>query len=53
MPVDEERKKAVAFGNAYHLLQSTYLVAPGSAIKTLADAIAAGVRIASVAVVIE
>jgi len=49
MPVDEERKKAVAFGNAYHLLQSTYLVAPGSAIKTLADANAAGVRIAGAA----
>src|SRR5262249_28080402 len=29
MPVDEERKKFVDFGNAYHLLQSTYLVAPG------------------------
>src|SRR6185295_16891792 len=26
MPVDEERKKFVDFGNAYHLLQSTYLV---------------------------
>ena len=49
MPVDEERKKAVAFGNAYHLLQSTYLVAPGSAIKTLADANAAGVHIAGAA----
>jgi polar amino acid transport system substrate-binding protein len=44
MPVDEERKKAVGFGNAYHLL-----VAPGSAIKTLADANAAGVRIAGAA----
>ncbi|MGA7207543.1 MAG: hypothetical protein WBX78_01370, partial [Pseudolabrys sp.] len=30
MPVDEERKKFVDFGNAYHLLQSTYLVAPGA-----------------------
>src|SRR5258708_39379691 len=49
MPVDEERKNAVAFGNAYPLLQSTYLVAPGSAIKTLADANAAGVRIAGAA----
>ena len=29
MPVDEERKKFVDFGNAYHILQSTYLVAPG------------------------
>ena len=46
MPVDEERKKFVDFGNAYHLLQSTYLVAPGSAIKTVAEANSAGVRIA-------
>jgi polar amino acid transport system substrate-binding protein len=46
MPVDEERKKFVDFGNAYHLLQSTYLVAPGSTIKTVAEANAAGVRIA-------
>ena len=28
LPVDEERKKFVDFGNAYHLLQSTYLVGP-------------------------
>jgi polar amino acid transport system substrate-binding protein len=46
MPVDEDRKKFVDFGNAYHLLQSTYLVAPGSAIKTVAEANSAGVRIA-------
>src|SRR6185437_7898603 len=26
MPVDDERKKFVDFGNAYHLLPSTYLV---------------------------
>jgi polar amino acid transport system substrate-binding protein len=48
MPVDEERKKFVDFGNAYHVLQSTYLVAPGSTIKTVAEANAAGVRIAGV-----
>jgi len=46
MPVDEERKKFVDFGNAYHLLQSTYLVAPGAAIASVADANRAGVRIA-------
>src|SRR6267154_1488210 len=46
MPVDDERKKFVDFGNAYHLLQSTYLVAPGSASKTVAEANSAGVRIA-------
>jgi polar amino acid transport system substrate-binding protein len=48
MPVDEERKKFVDFGNSYHVLQSTYLVAPGSKIKTVAEANAAGVRIAGV-----
>jgi polar amino acid transport system substrate-binding protein len=45
MPVDEERKKFVDFGNAYHVLQSTYLVAPGADIATVADANRAGVRI--------
>jgi polar amino acid transport system substrate-binding protein len=49
MPVDEERKKFVDFGNAYHLLQSTYLVAPGSSIRTIAEANGTGVRIAGAA----
>jgi polar amino acid transport system substrate-binding protein len=49
MPVDDERRKIVDFGAPYHLLQSTYLVAPGSAIQTLAEANRAGVRIAGVA----
>jgi polar amino acid transport system substrate-binding protein len=49
MPVDEERKKFVDFGNAYHLLQSTYLVAPGSKISSVAEANAPGVRIAGAA----
>jgi len=48
MPVDEERKKFVDFGSPYHLLQSTYLVAPGSTIQTVADANQAGVRIVGV-----
>jgi len=48
MPVDEERKKFVDFGSPYHLLQSTYLVAPGSAINTIEDANKPGVRIAGV-----
>jgi len=48
VPVDDDRKKVIDFGAPYHLLQSTYLVAPGSAIKTLADANRAGVRIAIV-----
>ena len=49
MPVDDERKKFVDFGNAYHLLQSTYLVAPGSKLTKVEDANAAGVRIGGVA----
>jgi polar amino acid transport system substrate-binding protein len=49
MPVDEERKKFVDFGNAYHLLQSTYLVAPGSGLQSIADVNRSGVRIAGVA----
>ena len=49
MPVDDERKKFVDFGNAYHLLQSTYLVAPGSKIMTVDEANAPGVRIGGVA----
>jgi polar amino acid transport system substrate-binding protein len=49
MPVDEERKKFVDFGNAYHLLQSTYLVAPASRLQSIADVNQAGVRIAGVA----
>jgi polar amino acid transport system substrate-binding protein len=49
MPVDEERKKFVDFGDAYHLLQSTYLVAPGSKLQSIADVNQAGVRIAGVA----
>lgn len=49
MPVDEERKAFVDFGNAYHLLQSTYLVAPGSKLAKVEDVNAAGVRIGGVA----
>jgi polar amino acid transport system substrate-binding protein len=48
VPVDDDRKKAIDFGAPYHLLQSTYLVAPGSTITTLAEANRAGVRIAIV-----
>jgi polar amino acid transport system substrate-binding protein len=48
IPVDEARKKVVDFGPAYVVSQSTYLVAPGSAIKSVADANAAGVRVCGV-----
>ena len=49
LPVDEERKKFVDFGNAYHLLQSTFLVAPGSKIASVRDADAGGVGVGGVA----
>jgi polar amino acid transport system substrate-binding protein len=49
LPVDDERKKFVDFGNAYHLLQSTFLVAPGSKIASVKDADAEGVAIGGVA----
>ena len=39
LPVDEERKKFVDFGNAYHLLQSTFLVVPGSPMRSVKNAI--------------
>ena len=49
LPVDEERKKFVDFGNAYHLLQSTFLVPAGSKIQSVEDANAKGVGIGGVA----
>jgi polar amino acid transport system substrate-binding protein len=48
VPTDEERKKLLDFGSAYHLSQSTYLVAPGSKIASVAEANAEGVRIGGI-----
>jgi polar amino acid transport system substrate-binding protein len=48
VPVDDDRKKVVDFGAPFHLLESTYLVAPGSSIQTIEEANRAGVRIAGV-----
>src|SRR5215831_1516097 len=49
LPVDDERKKFVDFGNAYHLLQSTFLTAPGAKIQSVKDADAKGVGLGGVA----
>jgi polar amino acid transport system substrate-binding protein len=49
VPVDDDRKAVVDFGAPYHLLQSTYMVAPSSGIQKIEDANRAGVRIAIVA----
>jgi polar amino acid transport system substrate-binding protein len=48
MPVDDERRRLMDFGAPYHLLQSTYLVAAGSGVKTLEDANRPGVRIVGI-----
>jgi polar amino acid transport system substrate-binding protein len=48
MPVDEERKKKIDFGPNYSLGESTYLVGPGSNIRTLADVDKPGVRVVGV-----
>jgi polar amino acid transport system substrate-binding protein len=48
IPVDEARKKVVDFGPAYVVSQSTYLVAPGSAIKSVPDANKKEVRVCGV-----
>ena len=49
LPVDDERKKFVDFGNAYHLLQSTFLVASDSKIQSVKDADAKGMGLGGVA----
>lgn len=49
MPVDEERKKFVDFGSAFHVLQSTYLVGTEKALTKVADVNAPGVRVGAVA----
>ncbi|MBN8964966.1 MAG: transporter substrate-binding domain-containing protein [Rhizobiales bacterium] len=49
MPVDEERKKFVDFGSAFHVLQSTYLVGAGKPLAKVADVNAPGVRVGAVA----
>ena len=49
MPVDEDRKNKVAFGPAYYLLESTYLVSAVSGITTLAEVDQAHVRVVGIA----
>lgn len=48
IPVDEERKTKVDFGAAHIVLQSTWLVGPGSPIATPADVDKPGMRPAAV-----
>jgi polar amino acid transport system substrate-binding protein len=48
MPVDEQRKQKLDFGAAHIVLQSTWMVGPGSPIRTLADVDKPGTRVVGV-----
>jgi polar amino acid transport system substrate-binding protein len=48
LPVDDDRRTVLDIGAPYHLLQSTYLIAPRSNIKTLAEVDRKEVRIGGV-----
>jgi len=48
MPQDAERAKRVDFGPAYYLIESTYLVPAGSAIKNIDDVNQPGRRIVAI-----
>jgi polar amino acid transport system substrate-binding protein len=49
MPVDEERKKRVAFGPKYVLIESTYMATAASSAKTVADVDRVGLRVVGIA----
>jgi polar amino acid transport system substrate-binding protein len=49
MPADDERRQRLDFSPPYFIIESTYLVAPGSDIKSIADADRADVTIVGVA----
>jgi polar amino acid transport system substrate-binding protein len=48
MPVDDERRKKVAFGTAYNRFESTYLVRAGSTVQSLAELDRAEMRLLGV-----
>jgi polar amino acid transport system substrate-binding protein len=48
MPVDEARKQKLDFGAAHIVLQSIWMVGPGSPIRTLADVDKPGTRVVGV-----
>jgi polar amino acid transport system substrate-binding protein len=49
MPVDDERKTRIAFGPAYFVVESTYLVTAASGIAALAEVDRPGVRVVGIA----
>jgi polar amino acid transport system substrate-binding protein len=48
MPVDDERRRKVAFGPAYYIMESTYLVTASSGIMRLSDIDRRDVRIVGI-----
>ncbi|WP_440411871.1 transporter substrate-binding domain-containing protein [Neorhizobium petrolearium] len=48
MPVDDERRRCVAFGPIYYVLESTYLVTASSGITTLEEVDREGVRVVGI-----
>jgi polar amino acid transport system substrate-binding protein len=49
MPVDEERKKRIAFGPNYVMIESTYMATGASGAKTVAEVDRAGMRVIGIA----
>ena len=49
MPVDEERKKRIAFGPAYAQAESTYMVTAATGAKTVEDVDRPGMRVVGIA----
>lgn len=49
MPVDDERRKRVAFGPSYYIIESTYLVTAASGITSLPEVDRAGIRVVGIA----
>jgi polar amino acid transport system substrate-binding protein len=49
MPVDDERKKRIAFGPVYFLVESTYMVTQASGIQTVGEVDRPHVRIVGIA----
>jgi polar amino acid transport system substrate-binding protein len=49
VPMDDERRKVIDFGPAYYLSTSTYMVRPGSPIRSIAEVDRPGVKVAGIA----
>lgn len=49
MPVDEERRKRLAFGPNYYVIESTYMATAASGAKTVADVDRPGMRVIGIA----